>query len=85
MKQKFSLRKKIISGLYFLIALLMLSLFFGRERWWQIAVFVLSALIAFIIYRLYRCPACNARIPSDFTGTCKECGTELEDIKTHKD
>lgn len=79
LKERFRRSKRVISGAYFTAALLMLSLFFVRERWWQVGVFAGCAVLALLIFRAYRCPGCGKRLRSDFDGTCPECGQRLED------
>ncbi len=78
MRQAYARRKKILTALYVLMALLMLSLGLSSERWWQGSVFVLTAACVWTIFRINRCPKCKTLIPAKFTGACPHCGEQLE-------
>ncbi len=78
-KAEFARRKRTISIILFIIACLMLSLFFLRNTVWDVAVVVIAAILVLICRRLNRCPQCHTRIHNDDASTCENCGCQLKD------
>ncbi len=77
-KKQFSRRRGAISIMLFIIACLMLSLFFLRITLWGILVVMISAVLVGICIRLNRCPNCNTKIRNDDATKCENCGCDLK-------
>ncbi len=76
-KTEFARRRRLISIMLFVMACLMLSLFFIRITLWDVIVVIVSAVLVALSMRLNRCPACNAKIKNDEAKECENCGAEL--------
>ena len=77
-KTKFSKRRKKISIMLFIIACLMLSLFFFRVTLWGITVVMISAILVGLCIHLNRCPNCNTKIRNDDAAKCENCNCDLK-------